>query len=80
MPSDVVVGFILVFRAEKKGRQEKEGVAFRTKMVEEEEARKRVEEGVACRLEQELEPAARQSAGFYSPPRPNKVPTGSDYF
>ena len=44
-------------------RQEKEGVAFRTKMVEEEEARKRVEEGVACRLEQELEKRSEEIEG-----------------
>merc|ERR1711974_413408 len=36
-------------------RQEKEEMAFRAKVVEEEETRRRVEEGVACRLEQELE-------------------------
>ena len=36
-------------------RQEKEEMAFRAKVVEEEEARKRVEEGVADRLEEELE-------------------------
>ena len=36
-------------------RQEKDEMAFRAKVVEEEEARKRVEEGVADRLEEELE-------------------------
>ena len=36
-------------------RQEKEEMVFRAKVVEEEEARKRVEEEVACRVEQELE-------------------------
>ena len=36
-------------------RQEKEEMVFRAKVVEEEETRKRVEEEVACRVEQELE-------------------------
>ena len=36
-------------------RQEREEMAFRAKMVEEEEQRKRIEEGVAGKLEEELE-------------------------
>ena len=36
-------------------RQEREEMAFRAKVVEEEEQRKRIEEGVAGKLEEELE-------------------------
>ena len=44
-------------------KQEKEEMAFRAKVVEEEEARRRVEEGVACRLEQELEKRSEEIEG-----------------